>query len=214
MSKYHKLNKKELEEKLQKLLEENSMQSVWEAYIFAENLHKGQMRDGTDIPYIAHPLRMAIALIEKYDFTNSNVLKAIFLHDVLEDTDGNKEQIQEKFGEDVLEIVQKVTRPRVENETPQQKFKSKTKKYQKLLNEENKIKKLALVDLLDSMEDWLLIKKEAPIYNKIPRWLKETEILYLPLAESIGGLFEKRMKEIYNELIDRGHKVASAKLKA
>lgn len=214
MSKYHRLNKKKLEAKLKKLLENHSKESVWEAYKFADTLHKGQVRDGTDIPYIAHPLRMVIALIEKYNFSNTDVFKAVFLHDVLEDTTGKEQQIKERFGEEVLEIVKKVTRPRIENETPQQKFKSKTSKYKKLLRAKDKIKKLALVDLLDSMEDWLLIKKENPIYQKIPRWLKEAETLYLPLAESVGGLFEKRMKQIYNELISRGHKVASSSFKA
>ncbi len=80
---------------------------VEEAYKFAKKLHEGQFRVSGE-PYIIHPVEVAkiLAGLE----VDTHTLIAAFLHDVLEDTDTKPEIIEQKFGSDVLSLVQGVTK--------------------------------------------------------------------------------------------------------
>ena len=99
------------EEIKQKLTEQNRSKEdialVEKAYHFAKKVHEGQYRISEE-PYIIHPVEVAKILAElKVD---THTLIAAFLHDILEDTDTKPEQIQELFGDDVLNLVQGVTK--------------------------------------------------------------------------------------------------------
>ena len=73
------------------------------AIIFATERHAGQVRKGTTIPYITHPLEtMTILNAMKAD---TYLLMAGVLHDVLEDTDTTGNEILERFGTDVMSLV-------------------------------------------------------------------------------------------------------------
>ena len=74
-----------------------------QAIRFASQRHSGQVRKGTDIPYIVHPLEvMTILMGMKAD---TNLLIAGLLHDTVEDTDTSVEEISELFGQDVADLV-------------------------------------------------------------------------------------------------------------
>ena len=76
---------------------------IHSAIIFATNAHKGQLRKGTDLPYIIHPMEVMQILCE---MEADEVLKiAGVLHDTLEDTDTTEEEIEKLFGEKVLRLV-------------------------------------------------------------------------------------------------------------
>lgn len=79
-------------------------QRLNQAIIFAAQCHAGQLRKGTTLPYILHPLEtMQILSVMQAD---TNLLIAGLLHDVLEDTDTTAEQITQQFGPEVLALVQ------------------------------------------------------------------------------------------------------------
>ena len=78
-----------------------------EAFEYAKKLHDGQFRVSEE-PYIIHPMEVVKILIGLR--ADKHTLMAGFLHDILEDTDTQPEEIKEKFGEDVLNIVQGVTK--------------------------------------------------------------------------------------------------------
>lgn len=80
---------------------------VEKAYKFAKKTHEGQFRVSGE-PYIIHPVEVAKILVHLE--ADIHTLMAAFLHDVLEDTDTSPELIKEKFGEDVLNLVQGVTK--------------------------------------------------------------------------------------------------------
>ena len=80
---------------------------IEEAFLYAKRLHEGQYRVSEE-PYIIHPVEVAKILVGlKVD---NHTIMAAFLHDILEDTDTKPEEIKEKFGEDVLNLVQGVTK--------------------------------------------------------------------------------------------------------
>ncbi len=93
------------------LIEQNrepeEIEQIEKAYLFAKRLHEGQYRISEE-PYIIHPVEVAKILVGlKVD---SHTLQAAFLHDILEDTDTQPEEIEKLFGKDVLTLVQGVTK--------------------------------------------------------------------------------------------------------
>lgn len=94
-----------------KLVEEHYQQDditeLEQAFEFAKRLHSGQFRISEE-PYIIHPMEVVKILIGLR--ADKHTLMAGFLHDILEDTDTKPEEIKEKFGEDVLNLVQGVTK--------------------------------------------------------------------------------------------------------
>lgn len=83
------------------------LQLVQKAYLLARSAHKDQRRV-SGIPYILHPTSVACILVQMGMDTESVV--AALLHDVVEDTDVELDEIKKKFGETVAEIVDGVTK--------------------------------------------------------------------------------------------------------
>jgi (p)ppGpp synthase/HD superfamily hydrolase len=79
-----------------------------EALTYAAGAHDGQLRKGTSIPYIHHPVAVS-ALVIEHGGTEDQAIAGL-LHDVLEDCGGEHGiEIERRFGEDVLRIVQGLT---------------------------------------------------------------------------------------------------------
>lgn len=76
-----------------------------EALVFATQLHAGQTRKGTTIPYISHLLAVTAIVLEHGG--NEDEAIAALLHDSIEDQGGasTREKIRRRFGERVVEIV-------------------------------------------------------------------------------------------------------------
>ena len=75
-----------------------------EAIVFATEKHMGQVRKRENSPYILHPLEAAAIAS---DLTkDEDIIVAAVLHDTVEDTDTTVEEIREKFGDRVAELVE------------------------------------------------------------------------------------------------------------
>lgn len=76
-----------------------------DALIYASQLHKGQVRKGTDIPYLSHLLAVAALVLE--DGGDEDMAIAALLHDAVEDQGGKPilTEIKRRFGERVAFIV-------------------------------------------------------------------------------------------------------------
>ena len=83
------------------------IQMIEKAFEFAKKLHQGQYRVSEE-PYIIHPVEVVKILLDLK--ADTHTLMAGFLHDILEDTDTQPEEIEELFGSDVLNLVQGVTK--------------------------------------------------------------------------------------------------------
>jgi (p)ppGpp synthase/HD superfamily hydrolase len=76
-----------------------------DAFSYAAEQHNGQLRKGTDIPYISHV--MAVAALALENGADEDEAIAALLHDVVEDCGGEPRlrEIRERYGERVAEIV-------------------------------------------------------------------------------------------------------------
>jgi len=81
-----------------------------EALDFAANRHRDQRRKGIDAsPYINHPIRVALLLVDVGGVRERATLMAAVLHDTIEDTNTSAAEIDERFGSEVRSIVEEVT---------------------------------------------------------------------------------------------------------
>lgn len=79
------------------------------ALVFAANAHSGQYRKGTDVPYITHPVAVAMILLTQG--CSTEVVVAGLLHDVIEDTPVTLPELTATFGERVAELVASASEP-------------------------------------------------------------------------------------------------------
>lgn len=89
-------------------------EKIQDAIQLAFRKHRGQLRKGTQFPYIVHPMGvMKLLLMEQAeDITISDdVIIAGILHDTVEDTNMTLEEIEEKFGAEVRRLVDTASEP-------------------------------------------------------------------------------------------------------
>ena len=79
------------------------MELISEAIAFAVKAHDGMRRKKNELPYILHPMEAAV--IVGTMTSDQKIIAAAVLHDVVEDTDVTIEEIEEKFGKRVKELV-------------------------------------------------------------------------------------------------------------
>ena len=72
------------------------MNDINNAIIMVTKAHEGQFRKATGIPYIFHPLEVAMMLA--YEGASADVIIAALLHDTLEDTELKEDDIKAVFG--------------------------------------------------------------------------------------------------------------------
>ena len=83
------------------------MELVSEAIVFAVKAHDGMRRKKSEAPYILHPMEAAVIVGSMTD--DQNLIAAAVLHDVVEDADVTLEEVEEKFGKRVRELVESET---------------------------------------------------------------------------------------------------------
>ena len=83
------------------------MELVSEAIAFAAKAHDGMRRKKSDAPYILHPMEAAVIVGTMTD--DQNLLAAAALHDVVEDAGITTQEIEERFGRRVRELVESET---------------------------------------------------------------------------------------------------------
>lgn len=76
---------------------------IQKAALFAAKAHEGMIRKGSRIPYIYHPMEVALIVAQMTD--DPEVIAAAYLHDVLEDTSVTPEELEQNFGSRVLSFV-------------------------------------------------------------------------------------------------------------
>ena len=152
---------------------------IREAAEFGASAHKGQKRLSGE-PYIAHPVAAAAILADLH--LDPDTIVAAILHDVIEDTPTPKNQLAERFGADVAELVDSVTK------LDQIKFKSReeaqAESFRKMLLAMTRDLRVILVKLADRTHNMRTIEAMAPARRRAIA--RETLDIYAPIAERLG----------------------------
>jgi guanosine-3',5'-bis(diphosphate) 3'-pyrophosphohydrolase len=75
------------------------------AISFAARAHRGHFRKDGETPYLAHPLRVAMVLTTVFGVTDVETLAAAVLHDTIEDTQTDHDDLSGQFGPRVADYV-------------------------------------------------------------------------------------------------------------
>ncbi len=150
------------------------------AIAYAKEKHEGQTRSSGE-PYYTHPVEVAGILAEMKLDTDS-IVTAI-LHDTIEDTDATYDDVKEKFGKDVADLVDGVSKlTRIESKTREGKQAENFRKLLLAMSEDIRVLLVKLGDRLHNMRTISGHKKP----EKRRRVALETMEIYVPLAERIG----------------------------
>lgn len=177
---------------IEKLKENNiniSSDLIYEAFEYADEKHKGEFRR-SGAPYIEHPVMVADILSDIR--VDDKTIAAALLHDVVEDTDATKSVIREKFGNDVAEIVEGVTKI---NDIFHSYEHKRAENYRKLGISSIKDFRVIIIKFADRLHNMRTLKYLSP--EKQNRIATETLEIFAPLANRLG------IYKIKNELEDR-----------
>jgi GTP diphosphokinase / guanosine-3',5'-bis(diphosphate) 3'-diphosphatase len=159
------------------------------AYIFSAVEHKGQTRASGE-PYLVHPLEVAAILAEMR--MDPACVAVGLLHDVLEDTLTDADRIRDYFGEDVLHIVEGVTKiSKIPFSSSEERQAENFRKLLLAMVDDVRVILVKLADRLHNMRTLQYLPEDRRV-----RIARETMDIYAPLAGRLG------MGKIKNELED------------
>jgi GTP pyrophosphokinase/guanosine-3',5'-bis(diphosphate) 3'-pyrophosphohydrolase len=150
------------------------------AYVYAMRMHGSQMRASGD-PYFAHPIEVA-GILTDYRLDTATIVTAL-LHDVIEDTAATKADIAERFGEEVADLVEGVTKlSKLELLSDHARQAENLRRFILAISKDVRVLLVKLADRLHNMRTLHFIAKP----EKRERIARETLDIYAPLARSIG----------------------------
>lgn len=149
------------------------------AYEFARKAHEGQKRASGEA-YFIHPCTVAEILVDLG--LDAATIAAAFLHDVIEDTPVSEGDIKKEFGDEVLELVQGVTKlERIEFNSQEEEQAENFRKLFVAMAKDIRVIIIKLADRLHNMRSLNFLSVERQ-----QRMARETLEIYAPLAGRLG----------------------------
>lgn len=159
------------------------------AYAFAAEAHAHQKRMSGE-PYITHPLAVAGAVVEWR--MDADAICAALMHDVLEDTGTTKRELADRFGKEVAELVDGLSKlDKMEFASYQE---AQAENFRKMLMAMARDLRVVLIKLADRQHN--LQTMSAMRADKRARIARETLEIYAPIALRLG------LNKLYRELQD------------
>lgn len=150
------------------------------AFRFAKSAHKGVRRRSGE-PYILHPIAVAKIVISELGLGSTSICAA-FLHDVVEDTEFTKEDIEASFGEKIASIVEGLTK--ISGGIFGDKASLQAENFRKLLLSMSTDIRVVLIKMADRLHNMRTLGSMRP--EKQYKIAGETLYVYAPLAHRLG----------------------------
>jgi RelA/SpoT family (p)ppGpp synthetase len=193
-----------LTDRLKKYLPSAEVARIKEAFRFADAAHLGQFRKSGE-PYITHPVAVAELLADwKLD---SAAIQAALMHDVLEDSGVRKQEMAERFGPVVAELVDGVSKlDRLSFDSNEE---AQAESFRKMLLAMGRDVRVILIKLADRLHNVRTLEAMAP--EKQRRIARETLEIYAPIAHRLGlnNIFRELQEQSFACIHPLRHRVLS-----
>jgi RelA/SpoT family (p)ppGpp synthetase len=180
----------ELTDRLKAYLPSGEIQRIRDAFKFSDAAHLGQFRKSGE-PYITHPIAVAGTLAEWR--LDSAAIQAALLHDVMEDSGIGKQQLAERFGPIVAELVDGVSK--LDRLSFESGIQAQAESFRKMLLAMARDVRVILIKLADRLHNIRTLSAVDAVRQR--RIARETLEIYAPIAHRLG------LNEIYRELQDQ-----------
>jgi GTP pyrophosphokinase len=178
------------------LLKSGDAKIIKKAFNVSNEAHK-EMRRKSGEPYIYHPLDVALVCVEEIGLGTTSVVAAL-LHDVVEDTDWEVEDIDREFGPKVAQIIDGLTKISgvFEYGSSQQ-----AENFRKMLITLSDDVRVILIKLADRLHNMRTL--ESMPRHKQLKIASETKYLYAPLAHRLGlYVIKSELEDLYLKFMD------------
>lgn len=178
------------------LLRPGDTKIIKKAFTVSNEAHR-DMRRKSGEPYIYHPLDVAILCVEEIGLGTTSIVSAL-LHDVVEDTDWELEDIEREFGPKVGQIIDGLTKISGVFEYGSSQQAENFRKMLITLSDDVRVILIKLADRLNNMRtlDSMPRHKQLKIAS-------ETKYLYAPLAHRLGlYTIKSELEDLYLKFID------------
>ena len=176
-----------------------------DAIEFATKKHTEQTRKRENTPYILHPLEAAAVAAELTK--DEDILIAAVLHDTVEDTDTSIDEVREKFGNRVAELVDSETENKREDLPPEETWEIRKKESLEHLKNSTDpaVKILWLADKVSNIRTlYRLYQKEGDdLWNHFNmKDIKKQAWYYKTVAELLSDLDDTLPYQEYKQIVD------------
>ncbi len=155
------------------------LSKIQSAFQFASKAHEGQFRSSGQ-PYIMHPLAVAKILLELG--MDTDTVCAALLHDVVEDTEATTDDLKKRFGADVAQLVEGVTKlKKIPIFNKEQQQAENVRKIMLAMAEDIRV---IIIKLCDRLHNMRTLGFRPP--HKQRHTAAETMHIYVPLANRLG----------------------------
>ena len=152
---------------------------IKKVYNYAKAHHEGQLRKSGE-PYIIHPVQVAY-ILSTLGLDDSTICAAL-LHDVVEDTEITKQDLENEFGEEIAELVDGVTKlSKLQYASMEEQQVENYRKMFLAMGKDIRVILIKLADRLHNMRTLKYLTRDRQIANA-----NETMELYAPLANRLG----------------------------
>jgi guanosine-3',5'-bis(diphosphate) 3'-pyrophosphohydrolase len=172
-------------------------QIVFEAAAFAARAHKYQFRKDHETPYFSHPVRVCLVVRHIFGFDDPRMLAAALLHDTVEDTTTDYDDITEKFGDVVAKWVAALSKDKRKLNRERE-----AAYCEQLSAADWQVKVIKLADLYDNISDCITGAKDQPrkTAEKSRSYLKVVRDGLPPEGVKALKLVEQRLAELESRL--------------
>jgi len=195
--------------KLETYLPPDQVELVQEAYDFAFKAHDGQRRRSGE-PYITHPVAVADLLADLR--LDAQTMIAAILHDVMEDTPNTKDEITARFGREVADLVDGVSK--LDQIQFRSRAEAQAESFRKMLLAMVRDIRVIMVKLADRTHNMRTLGAMPPAKRRAIA--RETLEIYAPIANRLGMHAIKRELEDlgFRALYPKRYKVIETAVKA
>ena len=176
-----------------------------DAIEFATKKHTEQTRKRENTPYILHPLEAAAVAAELTK--DEDVLIAAVLHDTVEDTDTSIDEVRERFGDRVAELVESETEDKREDLPPEETWEIRKKESLEHLKNSTDpaVKILWLADKVSNIRTlYRLYQKEGDaLWNHFNmKDIKKQAWYYRTISDLLSDLDDTLPYQEYKQIVD------------